>query len=250
MSIVYSNKFGWVLCHSSFLCENYGNIGDINCCSDCKRFKIFHITSQFLRPNQKTSNFNSSKSRRRGRDKDVHPSAIEVHLREIRFCVNSYDFQFIRIISSLLTYNGYLKSIVFQIRRIQRDFENFLCEAERQKLTYFQIKCPLDQTRNSIAVDAAQAILNLTAFTKRPEFFRGRNTNTYPIVVQFQDQKFFVPRSCSFFSCDLVELTEKVESENFGQFDVIVLDPPWRNKHVRRKNEFNSCEGSVTLCKL
>lgn len=52
MSIIWSNNFGWFLCHSSYLSKIYDNLQDEEIC-DCKKYKIFHINSQFVRHTKK-----------------------------------------------------------------------------------------------------------------------------------------------------------------------------------------------------
>ncbi|XP_011191224.1 N(6)-adenine-specific methyltransferase METTL4 [Zeugodacus cucurbitae] len=66
--------------------------------------------------------------------------------------------------------------------------------------------------------------------------FNGANNTT-----AFQDCKFgalsyIIPPQCKFFNCQVEELTKLLPqlTANSGGYDLIVLDPPWRNKYIRR----------------
>lgn len=63
--------------------------------------------------------------------------------------------------------------------------------------------------------------------------FSGGNNTDQAVVKRLGSQPFIFPPFCKFFCRDVKEITESVES--LGQFDLILLDPPWWNKYIRRK---------------
>lgn len=115
-------------------------------------------------------------------------------------------------------------------------------EAKRlQKWT--PIGCSSLGTENEVAVDAAITVLKNTEHTKKFGNFYGGNTTSRSISIEFENEKYLIPPQCNFYCCNVFEIKDKLKSPDQNRHDVIVLDPPWRNKHVRRKNRHSPSEG-------
>uniref|UniRef100_A0A1B6EAT1 Methyltransferase-like protein 4 n=1 Tax=Clastoptera arizonana TaxID=38151 RepID=A0A1B6EAT1_9HEMI len=69
----------------------------------------------------------------------------------------------------------------------------------------------------------------------------GSNTNDYAIATNCFDDLIIFPANSIFYCCDVKELFNKLESNR--TFDFILMDPPWWNKYIRRKNLKNVAEG-------
>lgn len=106
-----------------------------------------------------------------------------------------------------------------------------------------QNDCSSSNSNNDLAVDAAINVLKRTEHTKNCRTFQGGNTNSFSISVEFENEKYLIPPRCSFYCCDVLEFRDKLSDSVHSNFDVIVIDPPWRNKHVRRKNRHSSYDG-------
>lgn len=61
-----------------------------------------------------------------------------------------------------------------------------------------------------------------------PNFQGGNNSETFT-KFPFLGQTFIIPPNCRFFNRSIFEI-----NEDLGTFDFIVMDPPWRNKYIRR----------------
>ena len=61
--------------------------------------------------------------------------------------------------------------------------------------------------------------------------FHGGNDLDTAIIVQIKNNYFVIPKRCSFYNYDI----KSIHEFNLHQFDLILLDPPWWNKSIRRK---------------
>ncbi|XP_036334046.1 N(6)-adenine-specific methyltransferase METTL4 [Rhagoletis pomonella] len=72
--------------------------------------------------------------------------------------------------------------------------------------------------------------------TKDFPTFNGVNTTATYKRSRFGEHSYLIPPHCKFFNCDVMELSKLLPQlmPNSKRFDLIVLDPPWRNKYIRR----------------
>lgn len=68
---------------------------------------------------------------------------------------------------------------------------------------------------------------------------RVLNPNTSkPLEINYQGESFIIPPDCSFYISDFkLWIKEAQHIEN--KFDLVVIDPPWENKSVKRKKSYN-----------
>ncbi|XP_065169605.1 DNA N6-methyl methyltransferase [Atheta coriaria] len=65
--------------------------------------------------------------------------------------------------------------------------------------------------------------------------FNGSNTFSHAITKNINAVDFLFPANCTFICNDARKLSDYLKPEE--KFDVIVMDPPWTNKAIRRKNK-------------
>lgn len=65
--------------------------------------------------------------------------------------------------------------------------------------------------------------------------FKGGNMTETCLVATVSNEPVLIPPQCRFFNYDVKEISKHVDEK----FNVIVLDPPWWNKYIRRKRARN-----------
>ncbi|KAK9510384.1 hypothetical protein O3M35_005180 [Rhynocoris fuscipes] len=68
--------------------------------------------------------------------------------------------------------------------------------------------------------------------TEKYSTFQGGNTNNHSLIVNIDNGNYVIPPLCNFFSCEIHEINNKLQE---NKYDFILLDPPWKNKFIRRK---------------
>ena len=128
---------------------------------------------------------------------------------------------------------------------MQKSFDDIVKKSKIQDAAIFNRSCPLNGYNNAFAVNAAVEVYKQTEFTQSsPLDFHGCNQNTYPIIIDYENQKYLVPECCEFYNCNFEQLPSKLPlSVHRRKFNIVVIDPPWRNKHIRRKNATDSNAG-------
>jgi hypothetical protein len=62
----------------------------------------------------------------------------------------------------------------------------------------------------------------------------GENSLSQGLVTQVNSDRYLVPAECKFFSYDVNEIEHRLDRLS-RPFDLLLLDPPWWNKYIRRK---------------
>ena len=63
--------------------------------------------------------------------------------------------------------------------------------------------------------------------------YHGSNQKNFAIINKFQNEKYVFPDNSEFYCYDVREINTKLSITD--HFDLIVMDPPWWNKSIRRK---------------
>lgn len=75
--------------------------------------------------------------------------------------------------------------------------------------------------------------------------FNGENSNDNSIECELNGEPYLIPCNCRFYNKNILNIPDYLPLEN--QFDVIVLDPPWWNKYIRRINSVKQANGYKML---
>nr|XP_014273442.1 methyltransferase-like protein 4 isoform X2 [Halyomorpha halys] len=209
MSILCSNEKGWVISHYDYSKNLYRNVhsptGNIDLAYNKSLFKI---TTPFMRDQEaeKLAAFLSSDS-----------SLKKVRKRRCQ-TANDTEVQLVQKVHESL-----LKEA--------RNISNF-----QLSVTHFDILENNATARNFVNefYESQREGKNL----KEYGLFKGTNVISIPQVVEINNRLYVMPPYSSFICCNLNDL-----NENDKKFDFILLDPPWWNKHVRRKKMNNCCKG-------
>ncbi|KAJ9578805.1 hypothetical protein L9F63_004955, partial [Diploptera punctata] len=62
----------------------------------------------------------------------------------------------------------------------------------------------------------------------------GCNGTQNSLITQINGENYVIPADCRFFCYDVKEITTKVDLMS-APYDLVLLDPPWWNKYIRRK---------------
>lgn len=106
---------------------------------------------------------------------------------------------------------------------------------EGRKLGYLSyLPSSSDRESNNVAArDKAQSFyLN---YSVSPALkLHGENSLRQGLVTQVNNESYLVPAECKFFSYDVNEIEHKLHLLAYP-YDLVLLDPPWWNKYIRRK---------------
>lgn len=127
-------------------------------------------------------------------------------------------------------------SQTYQTHKFQPSIFNYIRKTSRKR------KLPPDIEDLSKTTNAFLAILEPSNFKPSdelpkiwdekidfPNFEGGNNSETFT-KFPFLNQTFLIPPNCRFINRSIFEIKE----EDLGAFDFIVMDPPWKNKYIRR----------------
>ncbi|KAI4466635.1 n6-adenosine-methyltransferase [Holotrichia oblita] len=122
--------------------------------------------------------------------------------------------------------NSSFRSEVDHVKNLYSLFYNNLITNE-----VIQINSSSDKdARNEEALAAGQNLYDTSGLYNVKDVI-GENTNE-AIEVEMQGTHYIFPENCKFYCSAVNNITKHLENE---KFDVILLDPPWWNKYIRRK---------------
>lgn len=99
---------------------------------------------------------------------------------------------------------------------------------------------PDDYRRNN--AENRDLVANLNAQTRDQSILtRGKNTSDSLKLETISDHKYLIPGRASFYVDDIKNFKHSFDLED--KFDVIVMDPPWENKHIKRINKRTNLDG-------
>ncbi|XP_063626315.1 N(6)-adenine-specific methyltransferase METTL4 [Cydia splendana] len=112
--------------------------------------------------------------------------------------------------------------------RVKNMYEQFLKELP-PKLKRSQAKSSSSEVR-----DLALKLFEATVFEHSG--INGGNNSDSAILCSVKDEQFLIPANCRFY-CGCVK--EQCVKLNGSKFDIVVADPPWWNKYIRRLKHAN-----------
>lgn len=134
-------------------------------------------------------------------------------------------------------------------------FENF---KRKQKLKSFQTEesspeedflklCKLKGFCPTTDEDVIESVKNenielMNKFHKIPnEFgiFHGENNLRHGKVITLKEHVYLIPPACKFFCKKIEDIEACLEPNETNQFDFIVVDPPWKNRYIKRVKKAN-----------
>jgi hypothetical protein len=106
---------------------------------------------------------------------------------------------------------------------------------EGRKLGYFSYVPTLsDRKSNNVAARDKAHSFFLTYPVSPTLRLHGENSSSQGLVTQVNHENYLVPAECKFFSYDVNEIEHKLHLLACP-YDLVLLDPPWWNKYIRRK---------------
>lgn len=126
---------------------------------------------------------------------------------------------------------------VEQIERIRLKTIEFIKECRQQK-----VLPALEEDQNVIGNEQLKLFLGQWQSMERSydEHFRGANDIEYAITFESNGIGHVIPANCKFINTDIQNIKE---FEQTNGYDLIVMDPPWWNKYVRRSKKCNNQNG-------
>ncbi|KAG5268434.1 hypothetical protein AALO_G00212550 [Alosa alosa] len=247
MSVIVSDSRGWLVDSQSFINENYSGCHDglmqqspKNISTELYRFKkeyfdIFtpHIVSKPKSENveTKTSEDNltvliggveaqKKKGRKRKRDLNQGELDAQVYHEKIRLLVQEGAGSLVEAGKSL----GYLTGAV--------------PEGATQTIPQDCHLAAMCDMAKSLPVDGSVALQSICRDEELDLFSRiTENSFDHSCAVTLMGERYLLPARCRFL---LSDITRTQPLLNCGEkFDLIVLDPPWENKSVKRSSRYS-----------
>lgn len=112
---------------------------------------------------------------------------------------------------------------------VKETYEKFSIELMKHNILHnsdSQIKS------NKFAQNMADQVYYETTKHKNTNFF-GANPDT-TTVKEINATKYLFPKNCQFYAFDILDIEKHLSGK---KYDLILLDPPWWNKYIRRKRK-------------
>ncbi|XP_067133908.1 N(6)-adenine-specific methyltransferase METTL4 isoform X2 [Centruroides vittatus] len=224
MAIIASHDLGWLICHKTYLNRMYNTCIDLTtekrsefCVSVLD--SIFHIENHFVMDSaaRKLADKQSSSHTKRKREEDISDPLYN-EIKDI--LENSLD-QLIKMGKECNYINeGFLSSTEIKNNNSEAKAvakvlnKNFLLEFCNEK--------------NSGKFDKLKESLS--------------DITTYPFdlpgISLFLGKKYIIPDRTRFLLGDLSQIENLIKNTK-NKFDVILMDPPWFNKSIKRKKSYH-----------
>uniref|UniRef100_A0AAG5DV69 Methyltransferase-like protein 4 n=1 Tax=Anopheles atroparvus TaxID=41427 RepID=A0AAG5DV69_ANOAO len=106
--------------------------------------------------------------------------------------------------------------------------------------TKLQTMDTLKETTNAKALEFVEHFNSATNYDGE-RCFRGQNASNCTVINEMDGETYLIPPSVKFINSSIDRFTEYVDEDE--KFDLILLDPPWWNKYIRRVKAANYKSG-------
>ncbi|XP_067003193.2 N(6)-adenine-specific methyltransferase METTL4 isoform X2 [Anabrus simplex] len=131
-----------------------------------------------------------------------------------------------------------------EIEKVQSSLPIILAEAQKLGYLVEYISSSQEFKRNEEARKTADNFYQ-ESVTWQGKFFHGGNNSDRAIIKCIENENYVIPAHCAFFSYNALDIVKKLDILK-NKFDLILLDPPWWNKYIRRKKA-KCAEGSYQM---
>lgn len=131
---------------------------------------------------------------------------------------------------------------LYQVIVLSQLFKSFMRACILEKVQYMLMRCDRSQGCNLLAVKATDKLLRNTK-GKLDGNYDGGNDSENAVAVTLEKEVYFIPPRCRFYNCSVEQMTNKFENTLHPMYDLILIDPPWPNKHIKRQNASSAYRG-------
>ncbi|XP_069127421.1 N(6)-adenine-specific methyltransferase METTL4-like [Argopecten irradians] len=268
MAVICKSVFGWILDHKQYLDQIYCRDNSVPSERNLKSFQfkadLFHIISPFMMDSQfaatrerASDEGHSSCQRKRKKKRKAEFNFGELKAVEYH---NQIKDQLLSALSALIELGketGY-----FSIVKDVKDTDNNM-KARLSMKAVEQCDDPLQEScyqDNSPTISHCQGItlhnndsVKRSSIVNRPVRYHDDDPAIFslygddPTVASQADDMYLLPPRCSFLMSDLSHVSLLESSTEFHKFDMIVMDPPWQNKSVKRLKKYSSMSNDDLL---
>ncbi|KAI4890507.1 hypothetical protein NFI96_011444 [Prochilodus magdalenae] len=241
MSVLFANEYGWLLDSCRLINEGF------ECCRSVKEGNIrcrfnklyYDILKPHIADKDKTEQLNTVtptridlKTRKRRKRKRSDLNQGELEAEAFHETVRLWVLEASESLIQAGHHCGYLtealpteptKPTTVHVCQLAA-----LCDMAKQLLP---VETP-DAVSVQVIKGHADLDSHLDLFSRLTE-----NPYSFALEVMLMGEKYFLPPRSRFLLSDFTRLQPVINSEE--KFDLIVLDPPWENKSVKRSNRYS-----------
>ncbi|KAM3843328.1 N(6)-adenine-specific methyltransferase METTL4 [Diretmus argenteus] len=249
MAVVFENTTGWVLdaCslidrgHSRCIQWREGQQSHIKCCFKRQCFEV--LKSHFSAESSgvldsdmiaKTDTLFKPSKKRKRKHSDLNQGEIDSQAWHEK--IRSVILEGTKSLVDAVRSHGYLKGVADAVEEpipTQECSLAALCDMAKE--------LPLvedgDQDRVQLLGDDDGCTSHLDLFSRITE-----NSTDWAMVVSLMGERYVIPPHAAFFLSDFTRMQPLV---HYGKkFELIVMDPPWENKSLKRSRRYSSLPSS------
>ncbi|XP_046388173.1 N(6)-adenine-specific methyltransferase METTL4 [Ischnura elegans] len=226
MSVLFTTERGMFISHQLFSENIFKNVSvGSEVVSMRLNSEIFDIDTPFLRQNE---NIKVSQEKHHSRRKRKLDSDFLLKLDEMGTIVKGE----LRSIVQKGQKNGFLSVKKEPYLSCTSSEGDILAREKKDDINV--VKGSMESDRNVKARSAAEDFYR-SSWKKEVTHMHGQNSYDSVLMKEIPgdvSSKYLFPPRCEFHCCDVKDIEKHVK----GTFDLVVLDPPWWNKYIRRKN--------------